>query len=195
MCIAAVCVFDPHKSRLLGERDATPQQQVRWHAAQMLPRLPLILGERDRVAATLIDYLRDPRSSSTPSRCRHSLTSRGTPAGLASAKDERNAGDKVTVAQRRRSRRGPLAAMQREELAPATPGSGPRHLGGSLRPLGSPGPTPSRACRLAWSGQTAAAPPRYVERDTEIAGVRARPTPLGRPGPPATGGDGPAPRA
>jgi hypothetical protein len=62
MCIAAVCVFDPHKSRLLGQRDATPQQEVRWHVAQMLPRLALTLGERDRAAATLIDYLRDPSS-------------------------------------------------------------------------------------------------------------------------------------
>src|SRR5690606_36078616 len=47
------------KEALLGPLAAIPQQEVRWHVAQMLPRLPLDLAERRRAAAILEVYLAD----------------------------------------------------------------------------------------------------------------------------------------
>lgn len=48
-----------HKARLLGEAAAAPQQEVRWHIAQMLPRLELTHNERDRAVQLLLGYLDD----------------------------------------------------------------------------------------------------------------------------------------
>jgi HEAT repeat protein len=52
----------PFKRRLLGDLAAIPQQEVRWHVAQMLPRLPLTSRERRRAATIAESYL-DDRSS------------------------------------------------------------------------------------------------------------------------------------
>jgi hypothetical protein len=51
-----------YKSELLGLLSETPQQELRWHLALMLPRLPLTPAERMRAAADLRRYL-DDRSS------------------------------------------------------------------------------------------------------------------------------------
>jgi hypothetical protein len=52
----------PHKRRLLTELALIPQQEVRWHVAQMLPRLSLSPRERRQAAGTVESYL-DDRSS------------------------------------------------------------------------------------------------------------------------------------
>jgi hypothetical protein len=49
----------PHKHRLLTEFAAIPQQEVRWHVAQMLPRLSLSAAERRQVADIVESYLDD----------------------------------------------------------------------------------------------------------------------------------------
>jgi hypothetical protein len=51
-----------HKAEILGLADETQQQEVQWHLALMLPRLPLTPAERRRAAACLKEYL-DVRSS------------------------------------------------------------------------------------------------------------------------------------
>ena len=43
----------PFKKRLLTEIAAISQQEVRWHVAQMIPRLPLSSRERNMVVQTL----------------------------------------------------------------------------------------------------------------------------------------------
>lgn len=48
-----------HKDALLGDLAAIGQQEVRWHVAQMLPRLHLDPPERERAATILKAYLRD----------------------------------------------------------------------------------------------------------------------------------------
>ena len=55
-------LLDPHKSELLDEVATVDQQEVRWHVAQMLPRLSLTLAERRRAVALLIGYLDDDSS-------------------------------------------------------------------------------------------------------------------------------------
>jgi len=52
----------PFKARLLNLLEAATEQEVRWHLAQMLPRLPLTRRERLRAASALGRYLED-RSS------------------------------------------------------------------------------------------------------------------------------------
>ena len=52
----------PHKHRLLTELAFIPQQQVRWHVAQMLPRLSLSPLERRQAAEILESYLDDESS-------------------------------------------------------------------------------------------------------------------------------------
>ncbi len=49
----------PYKERLLQQVAPIPQQEVRWHVAQMLPRLEL--SDRERAAAVkwLLAYLED----------------------------------------------------------------------------------------------------------------------------------------
>jgi hypothetical protein len=49
----------PHKRTLLALAGRARQQEVRWHLAQMLPRLLLTRSERLRGAVLLRDYLRD----------------------------------------------------------------------------------------------------------------------------------------
>jgi hypothetical protein len=52
----------PHKAELLGLMAEEEQQEVRWHLAAMVPRLPLTARDRQRAADSLTDYLND-RSS------------------------------------------------------------------------------------------------------------------------------------
>lgn len=49
----------PHKEALLGSLAAMEQQEVRWHVAQMLPRLPLNPSEKRRAVVLLETYLGD----------------------------------------------------------------------------------------------------------------------------------------
>ena len=49
----------PFTAHLLGEIADIPQQEVRWHVAQMLPRLPLDEGGCKRAVAILESYLDD----------------------------------------------------------------------------------------------------------------------------------------
>ena len=49
----------PHKSELLGLMSEATQQEIRWHLCLMLPRLPLNVAERRRVAGRLREYLED----------------------------------------------------------------------------------------------------------------------------------------
>lgn len=52
----------PYKQHLLGEVASIPQQEVRWHVAQMLPRLELAPAERDHAVELLLGYLDDDSS-------------------------------------------------------------------------------------------------------------------------------------
>jgi HEAT repeat protein len=51
--------LEPHRRRLLGEAAAVEQQEVRWHVAQMIPRLPLRPSEEDEAVRILLGYLDD----------------------------------------------------------------------------------------------------------------------------------------
>lgn len=55
-------LLKPHKAELLGLLTEAEQIELRWHLAQMIPRLPLTKTERLRAAQTLQHYLED-RSS------------------------------------------------------------------------------------------------------------------------------------
>lgn len=55
-------LLKPYKTELLGLLVETEQIELRWHLAQLIPRLPLTQGERRRAADTLQLYLED-RSS------------------------------------------------------------------------------------------------------------------------------------
>lgn len=48
-----------YKNRLIRDLAATDQKEVRWHVAQMLPRLELNDDERKRVLRVLFGYLND----------------------------------------------------------------------------------------------------------------------------------------
>lgn len=52
----------PYKNMLISDLATTDQKEVRWHVAQMLPRLDLTEKERRRVFRVLLTYLKD-RSS------------------------------------------------------------------------------------------------------------------------------------
>jgi hypothetical protein len=52
----------PHKEELLGLLAEAEQIELRWHLAQLVPRLDLSARERERAAANLQRYLED-RSS------------------------------------------------------------------------------------------------------------------------------------
>lgn len=52
----------PYKAMLIGEIARTDQKEVRWHVAQMLPRLEYDAVERDVVFSVLMDYLKDSSS-------------------------------------------------------------------------------------------------------------------------------------
>ena len=55
-------LLKPYKTELLGLLAETEQIEMRWHLAQMIPRLPLTRREKQRAAETLQLYLQD-RSS------------------------------------------------------------------------------------------------------------------------------------
>jgi len=55
-------LLKPFKAELLHLLETATEQELRWHLAQMLPRLPLNKKERVRSVATLRNYLSD-RSS------------------------------------------------------------------------------------------------------------------------------------
>jgi hypothetical protein len=55
-------LLQPHKRKLLAIAGGSEQQEVRWHAALMIPRLHLTARERAVAVDILFDYLRD-RSS------------------------------------------------------------------------------------------------------------------------------------
>jgi hypothetical protein len=55
-------LLQSYKGKLLAVAGSSDQQEVRWHAAQMIPRLELTARERAVAADILFDYLRD-RSS------------------------------------------------------------------------------------------------------------------------------------
>jgi len=52
-------LLQPHKSRLIRLADQADQQEVRWHMAQILPRLQLDPGEKKMVVNILYAYLND----------------------------------------------------------------------------------------------------------------------------------------
>ena len=51
--------LQPFKSRLLELAARTRQQELRWHLAQMVPRMRLTPSEKDKFIAILFDYLLD----------------------------------------------------------------------------------------------------------------------------------------
>lgn len=55
-------LLKPYKTELLGLLGEAEQIELRWHLAQLIPRLPLTQGERRRAAEALQLYLED-RSS------------------------------------------------------------------------------------------------------------------------------------
>lgn len=55
-------LLQPFKAELLGLLAETKEQELRWHAAQMVPRLALTAKERANAASILQTYL-DDRSS------------------------------------------------------------------------------------------------------------------------------------
>lgn len=52
-------LLQPFKTQLIGLARQTPQQELRWHAAQMLPRMKLAPREKQIVTNILFDYLKD----------------------------------------------------------------------------------------------------------------------------------------
>jgi hypothetical protein len=52
----------PYRARLVGEYARCEQKEVRWHVAQMLPRLRWNIREQQQVYDILVDYLRDSSS-------------------------------------------------------------------------------------------------------------------------------------
>jgi hypothetical protein len=55
-------LLQPHKKELLTIAGSSDQQEVRWHAALMIPRLKLTAKERAVAVDILFDYLRDHSS-------------------------------------------------------------------------------------------------------------------------------------
>lgn len=49
----------PHKDTLLKKIINVNQKEVRWHAAQILPRMDLTKKERGKVYELMLDYLKD----------------------------------------------------------------------------------------------------------------------------------------
>jgi len=65
-------LLQSHKRIILNKISAIAQQEVRWHVAQILPRLQLTPKERDHAVAILFDYLED-KSSIVKTFSMHSL--------------------------------------------------------------------------------------------------------------------------
>jgi hypothetical protein len=55
-------LLEPHKRIILNKIAVIPQQEVRWHVAQILPRLKLTPKERNHAMSILFDYLEDKSS-------------------------------------------------------------------------------------------------------------------------------------
>lgn len=55
-------LLQPYKKKILHDIAAIDQQEVRWHVAQMLPRLELSPKERGLAVAILFEYLDDKSS-------------------------------------------------------------------------------------------------------------------------------------
>jgi hypothetical protein len=55
-------LLEPFKAELLGLLLEAEQKELRWHLAQMIPRLPLTKNERQRAAEGLRRYLKDTSS-------------------------------------------------------------------------------------------------------------------------------------
>jgi len=55
-------LLQPHKRIILRKIAVIPQQEVRWHVAQIIPQLKLTPKERDHAVAILFDYLEDKSS-------------------------------------------------------------------------------------------------------------------------------------
>ncbi len=53
-------LLNPYKKVLLREASVSVQQEVRWHMAQMLPRLPLTRRQIREVFSLILGYLEDP---------------------------------------------------------------------------------------------------------------------------------------
>jgi hypothetical protein len=51
--------LQPYKEKLIKQIAKSKQQEVRWHVAQMIPRLELNQEERTAVFEILLDYLND----------------------------------------------------------------------------------------------------------------------------------------
>ncbi len=52
----------PYKKELLGLLTEAHEQELRWHLAVIVPRLPLNAKERQSAMTALINYLEDPSS-------------------------------------------------------------------------------------------------------------------------------------
>ncbi|HVN67770.1 MAG TPA: hypothetical protein VMT55_05290 [Candidatus Sulfotelmatobacter sp.] len=55
--------LQPFKARLLNKVAMVPQQEVRWHTAQMLAYLTLTPKERDRTARLLFSWIENEKSN------------------------------------------------------------------------------------------------------------------------------------
>jgi hypothetical protein len=55
-------LLQPFKRKVLAVAGSSDQQEVRWHAAQMIPRLSLTTKERAVAVDILFDYLHDQSS-------------------------------------------------------------------------------------------------------------------------------------
>jgi hypothetical protein len=55
-------LVEPHKAELLELMETAGQQELRWHLAQIVPRLALTRKESERAAASLWEYLSDKSS-------------------------------------------------------------------------------------------------------------------------------------
>jgi hypothetical protein len=55
-------LLKPYKRTLLKKVALIGQQEVRWHLAQLLPRLKLTAKERDYAVSILLEYLNDKSS-------------------------------------------------------------------------------------------------------------------------------------
>ena len=97
-------LLHPYKKELLGLMAEAEQQELRWHLAAMVPRLPLNSRERQRAAALLSGYLAD----------RSSIVKTFALQGLADlAKDDPNLRTQVVELLREATRSGTAAMKAR----------------------------------------------------------------------------------
>jgi HEAT repeat protein len=60
--VASPELLQPYKQTILKRIAVIEQQEIRWHVAQMLPRLRLTAKERNRAIEILLGYLEDKSS-------------------------------------------------------------------------------------------------------------------------------------